>query len=126
MIKTACAFAIVKILSVHDGDTFTAQLDCPTPFFCQAMAVRIDGIDTPEIDSKIPWVAAKAQEARNFTQRRLAQGINLRIEQCHHDKYGGRIDGKVLIDGQDLGTLLIDAGHARIYTGKGPKPWPSD
>ena len=39
------------------------------------------------------------------------------------DKYGGRVLGHVIIDGQSLSDMLIRAGLARPYHGEAKSSW---
>jgi len=39
------------------------------------------------------------------------------------DKFGGRVLGDVLIDGQSLTKMLIEKGYAREYYGDAKESW---
>ena len=114
-----------KVIRVHDGDTFAVRLEgCEClPKLFQVQGVRLLGCDTPEINDKRPDMAAKAQEAREFTAERVKVGQVVTLSGVKRDKYGGRVLAKVEVDGRDLCAELIAAGLAREYWGKGPKPW---
>jgi endonuclease YncB( thermonuclease family) len=45
----------------------------------------------------------------------------IEVEPVSWDKYGGRFDAVVYLDGQSLGEILLSQGVARPYDG-GPKP----
>lgn len=38
------------------------------------------------------------------------------------DKYGGRVDGDLLVGSLNFGAAMVKAGHAEAWDGKGPKP----
>jgi len=118
----ADSFYNVEILSVYDGDTFKVNLPCEQPMFCNNVSIRISGIDTPEIKGKCQKEKDKALTAKIFTENFLYTNVNL-ID-CKNDKYGGRIDCRVVCDGDNLGTALIKAGLAVSYNGgKKEKEW---
>jgi endonuclease YncB( thermonuclease family) len=45
----------------------------------------------------------------------------VRLERMQRDKYF-RIDAVVLVDGVDLGALLLSEGLAKPWNGQGPRP----
>src|SRR4051812_2111790 len=89
------------VLSVHDGDTFTA--------FCgdKAVTVPVSSIDAPELGQT--WGPA----AKNFATELL--GTHIEVERVDRDRYG-RVVAKVrLSDGRDLGREMVRAGLAFHY-----------
>lgn len=112
------------VIEVHDGDTVRVRLggECLPDLF-RVLLVRLNGCDTPELRDQRPEVRAKAEEAREFTSAFLLPGDSVQIKDVALDKYGGRIVGRIEIDGADLCSLLIDEGLAREYHGRGGKPW---
>lgn len=109
-----------KVTAVHDGDTFTADIDLG--FQVHALtAVRLLGCNAIELDDP------GGKEARdNLASLLIDQKVLLRT--VKPDKFGGRYDAQVTLpDGRDLVTLLLADGWATPYDGKGPKhvpPWP--
>lgn len=113
---------VMPIISVIDGDTIKSNVKLPCPL-CK-VSVRILGIDTPESNYLAKCAAEKEKglEAKEFTKS-LAEGQSTMIISGYKwDKYGGRIDAHVTINGVDVGQALIDKGLAKPYTGIGPKP----
>lgn len=108
------------VLSVTDGDTFRARIpvwegvDVVT-------AVRIRGIDTPEIKGKCLAEKAAALEAK----ARLAVLLNGQVQLFHvePDKFAGRVDADVAVDGKPVAAILIAEGLARPYTGGARQGW---
>ena len=108
------------VLSVTDGDTFRARvpvwdnIDVVT-------AVRIRGIDTPEIKGKCPAEKAAALAAKE----RLTALLNGPVQLLHvePDKYAGRVDADVIVDGKPVAAILIAEGLARPYTGGARQAW---
>jgi len=111
-----------KVATVHDGDTFTVIVpDLPEPL--QRVGIRVRGVDTPEMAGRAECALERvlANQAREFTVRFLAGG-EMQLEDLAWDKYGGRIDARVLVNGQDLAPALIAAGLGHAYDGEGRRP----
>jgi micrococcal nuclease len=113
---------VLPIRGVADGDTIKTTLKLPCPL-CN-VSVRVLGIDTPESThlAKCPAEKARGLAAKEFVTN-LAQGQEtMIIKSFKWDKYGGRIDAYVEINGVNVGEKLIANGFAKPYTGEGPKP----
>ncbi|WP_372809511.1 thermonuclease family protein, partial [Litorivivens sp.] len=69
-----------SIVGVYDGDTIRVRIDNWPPIIGEAIGVRINGIDTPEIRGKCPEEKALAREARAFTRDAVtaAKAVELR------------------------------------------------
>lgn len=117
----------VPIVGGIDGDTIatTVPLMCP---LCKA-SVRIRGIDTPESTAlaKCELEKTRGKAAKVFTAELIGQNKTMILKDFKWDKYGGRIDANVTINGVDVAQTLISKGYAKPYTGRGPKPdWCSE
>jgi micrococcal nuclease len=122
---SASAFAtdmVLPIRGVADGDTIRTTLKLPCPL-CAA-SVRIRGIDTPESTylAKCPAEKARGLEAKAFLINLTSGQESMMARNIKWDKYGGRIDAIVEINGLNVGEAMIAKGLARPYTGTGPKP----
>lgn len=116
------------VLGAIDGDTIKVHLP-GLPHELQPVKIRVLGIDTPETGwrAKCPGeheLGAKASALTRFLindarERRLA----IVFTEIGWDKYGGRIDAVVTINGQSLGETLIKAGLARRYDGGKRNGW---
>lgn len=92
---------------VSDGDTLWVR-----PQHGGApRAVRIDGIDAPELCQSHGETARSALVARV-----LGQTVQLRVRR--HDDYG-RALARVHLRGQDMGAWLVSQGHAWSYRYRG-------
>ncbi len=82
------------------------------------VAVRGDGVDTPEIrGSKCPEEHAAAIEARDFVRAWVAEGPVF-VYNVRPGMFAGRMLGSTIrIDGRFLKDDLIAAGLARPYDG---------
>jgi endonuclease YncB( thermonuclease family) len=118
-----------KVTRVIDGDTveFAAPfLPDPLP---KKLSIRVLGVDTPEKGHRAacPQEAEAANRASQFTKDTLNNAyknkLPVLIELEKHDKYGGRVLGDVIVNGQRLSALLIANGHARPYHGEKKSSW---
>ncbi len=114
-----------KIIKVNDGDTVVFEAPfMPKPLKPQ-LSLRVLGVDTPEKGARAgcPAEAKAAEAASAFTKNLVANAKSIQIELKEHDKFGGRVLGDVIIDGQRLSELLIKNGHARAYFGEKKQSW---
>ena len=114
-----------KVVKVSDGDTVVFEAPfMPAPLKPQ-LSLRVLGVDTPEKGGRAacPEEAAAAEKASAFTKNLVANAKKIQIELKEHDKFGGRVLGDVIIDGQRLSELLIKNGHARAYFGEKKASW---
>ena len=130
----SCSVAIAnpydwKITRVIDGDTveFAAPfLPDPLP---KKLSIRVLGVDTPEKGHRAscPQEAQAAEKASQFTKDTLNNAyknkLPVLIELQKHDKYGGRVLGDVIVNGERLSAMLIANGHARPYHGEKKSSW---
>lgn len=106
----------------YDGDTLYALLP-GLPTELREISVRVRGIDAPELRGRCAREIVQAEAARAETARLLRAGRWVEMCAVGWDKYGGRVDARVMIDGRDLGQALIAAGLARPYEGDRREGW---
>ena len=114
-----------KILRVTDGDTVVISAPfLPAPFKPE-LAIRVFGVDTPEkgFRAQCPSEAQRGEAASAFTKNAIAQATQRQIVIMDWDKYGGRVLGDVILNGQSLRGLLIANGYAREYYGEAKTSW---
>jgi len=110
---------------VIDGDTVAFQaLWLPEPLK-KELSIRVYGVDTPEkgFRAKCPQEDAKGQAASQFTKKMVEQATTRQVVLMDWDKYGGRVLGDVLLNGQSLRSMLIQQGYAREYYGEAKQSW---
>lgn len=115
----------VKIIRVSDGDTIViAAPYLPAPLKPE-LAVRIYGVDTPEKDHRAacPAEAAAAERASAWTRALVASSAQHQVILYKWDKFGGRVIGDIVINGQSVRRGLIANGHAREYYGEAKTSW---
>ena len=114
-----------QILKVSDGDTIViAAPFLPAPLKPQ-LAVRIYGVDTPEKGhrAQCPQEAQRGELASNWTKQLIAQGGKIQVTLYAWDKFGGRVLGDIIVDGQSVRAGLIANGLAREYYGAAKQSW---
>jgi micrococcal nuclease len=96
-----------KVTHVTDGDTLWVRPQRGGA----PRAIRLDGIDAPEL-CQAHGEAARAA----LVGRVLGQTVQLKVRR--HDDYG-RALARVSLQGQDLGGWLVSRGHAWSYRYRG-------
>lgn len=61
--------ALAKVIKVRDGDTFVITIEDTPDVFGEEIAVRIRGIDTPELNDKREEIKAIAISQRDAERR---------------------------------------------------------
>ena len=115
----------LKIIRVIDGDTVEFEAPFLIDPLPKKLSIRVWGVDTPEksFRAKCDKEAAMGAEATKFTKDLLANAKTTQISIYEWDKYGGRVLGDVIIDGNSLTKMLIDKGYAREYYGDAKQSW---
>ena len=118
-----------QILRVTDGDTVViAAPFLPKPLKPE-LAIRVFGVDTPEKGhrAQCPSEAQRGEAASAFTKNAINQaaaaGGKFQVTMYGWDKFGGRVLGDLLINGQSLRAALINNGFAREYYGDAKQSW---
>jgi micrococcal nuclease len=118
-----------KITRVIDGDTVAFQADfLPAPLKPE-LSIRVLGVDTPEKGHRADAQRKLLRLRRHHSSQKMSLNSAIKakqpvlIEIQKHDKYGGRVLGDVIINGQKLSAMLIANGHARPYFGKKKSSW---
>lgn len=114
-----------KIVGVRDGDTVViAAPFLPAPLKPE-LAVRVFGVDTPEKGHRAlcPQEAQRGEMASQFTKQMISQGQKFQVTLYGWDKFGGRVLGDILVNGQSLRMSLIQNGFAREYYGDAKQSW---
>jgi len=114
-----------QIIRVNDGDTVVIA----APFLPQPLkpelAVRIYGVDTPEkgFRAQCPSEDQRGQAATEFTKKAVNAAQKRQVVLYGWDKFGGRVLGDIILNGQSLRTMLIQNGFAREYFGEAKQSW---
>ena len=114
-----------QIIRVNDGDTVVISAPfLPSPLEPE-LAVRIYGVDTPEkgFRAQCPSEDARGQAATEFTKKAVSASTQRQVVLYGWDKFGGRVLGDIILNGQSLRTMLIKNGFAREYFGEAKQSW---
>lgn len=114
-----------QIVRVNDGDTVViAAPFLPKPLKPE-LAVRIFGVDTPEkgFRAKCPAEDQRGQAASAFTKNAVNNSQQRQVVLYDWDKFGGRVLGDIILNGQSLRAMLIANGFAREYYGDAKQSW---
>lgn len=104
------------VIKVYDGDTITIVSKLPyeaSPLY--KFSVRINNIDCPEIRGSDDDEKQCANLAKKYISD-LILHERIELRNVGTEKYG-RVLADVLINGQDIGTLLINQRLALRYNG---------
>ena len=113
---------VSKVISVYDGDTFRVNIDSLPPIVGKNIPVRLEGVDTPEINGKCQYEKDLALEARDFVRSKLSNAVEILLNDLQRGKYF-RIVAKVYIDGVNLEEELLQNGLAYQYNGGKKSNW---
>jgi len=113
------------ITRVIDGDTVAFQAPFLPDPLKKELSIRVYGVDTPEKGhrAKCQSEADRGSAATEFTKQAIAQARRKQIALIDWDKFGGRVLGDVILDGQSLRSMLIQRGFAREYYGEAKTSW---
>jgi len=113
---------VSKVINVYDGDTFRVNIDSLPPIVGKNIAIRVNGIDTPEIRGKCQYEKNIALEARDFVRSRLANAKEIKLTNLQRGKYF-RVVANVVVDGVSLERELLDNELAYKYSGGRKLSW---
>ena len=113
------------ITRVIDGDTVAIQATWLPDPLKKEISVRVFGVDTPEkgFRAKCAEEASKGAQASQFTKDAVASATSTKFVLIKWDKYGGRVLGDIILDGQSLRSMLLAKGYARAYFGDTKLSW---
>ena len=113
---------VSKVISVYDGDTFRVDVDSLPPIVGKNIPIRLNGVDTPEIQGKCQYEKDLALKARDFVRNKLANAKEIKLNNLQRGKYF-RVVADVMIDGVSLEQELLDNALAYKYTGGKKTSW---
>ena len=113
---------VSKVISVYDGDTFRVNIDLLPPIVGKNIAIRVNGVDAPEIRGKCQYEKNLALKARDFVRGRLANAKEIKLTNLQRGKYF-RVVANVVVDGVSLERELLDNKLAYEYSGGKKLSW---
>lgn len=101
------------VVSVHDGDTFTFDVDLGFGVWMRCQKLRVAHVNAPELatpagKAALAWVAAVLPVGSAVT-------VDTVKPAGEKEKYGRWLASVTLPDGSDLAAGLVAAGHAVPY-----------
>lgn len=114
-----------NITRVIDGDTVAFEATWLPDPLKKELSIRVFGVDTPEkgFRAQCPQEDARGQAATKFTKDAILASQKRQVVLMDWDKYGGRVLGDVILNGQSLRMMLISNGYAREYYGEAKTSW---
>ena len=113
---------VSKVISVYDGDTFRVDIDSLPPIVGKNIRIRLNGVDTPEIQGKCQYERDLALKARDFVRNKLANAKEIKLAKIQRGKYF-RVVADVMVDGVSLENELLENKLAYKYTGGKKSSW---
>ena len=115
----------MKVTKVTDGDTIRVEAPWLLPELDDDISIRILGIDTPEKGgrAKCEAEAALGAEATEFAKSVIAVGDVVQVDVLQWDKFGGRINADVFVNGENFAQMQIERGLAVPYDGGTKDSW---
>ena len=117
------------IYDVYDGDTCSVMFRFGGEFL--KYKIRVLGVDTPEIsmrgEKNNTPIGDFEEEVGKYIRDKvkdLIEGRECDVIFDKWDKYGGRVNGTIFIDGDvTLTDYLLEKGYAKPYDGKKKEDW---
>ena len=113
---------VSKVISVYDGDTFRVDIDSLPPIVGKNIRIRLNGLDTPEIQGKCQYEKDLALKARDFVRNKLANAKEIKLTKLQRGKYF-RVVADVMVDGVSLEQELLENELAYKYSGGKKTSW---
>ena len=113
---------VSKVISVYDCDTFRVDIDSLPPIVGKNIRIRLNGVDTPEIQGKCQYEKDLALKARDFVRNKLAIAKEIKLTKLQRGKYF-RVVADVYLDGVSLEQELLENKLAYKYTGGKKSSW---
>jgi len=113
---------VSKVISVYDGDTFRVDINSLPPIVGKNISIRLNGVDTPEIQGKCQYEKDLALKARDFVRNKLANSKEIKLTKLQRGKYF-RVVADVMIDGVSLEKELLENKLAYKFTGGKKSSW---
>jgi endonuclease YncB( thermonuclease family) len=112
-----------KCVKVYDGDTITIATTFNDGITWNRFAVRIMGIDSPEMKGGSDTEKIYATKSRDELRNKILGKI-IRLDIVKTPEKWGRILANVYLDDINIGQWMLDNGLAIPYNGKTKQPHP--
>ena len=118
-----------RLRRIVDGDSLRIDFDLGFGLRNENVAVRLFGVDTPELFSGSPLERSAGLSAKLFVEGWMdfaddgSSSFPLRVRTVDRSKYGDWLARIWCGLGDELGLRLLDEGMGRVYLGEKKKPW---
>ncbi len=113
---------VTQVTSIYDGDTFRGNIAGWPAIIGERIPIRIAGIDAPELRAHCRRELLLARAAKRRTVELLRSAHTIELRHIHRGKWF-RLIANVIVDGKDLGRILVEEGLARPYYGGRRRSW---
>ena len=114
--------SVSRVIRIIDGDTFVVDIDQLPDLIGKDISVRVNGIDTPELRGKCDREKDLAVKAKERVDALLKTADTIVLENLSRGSFF-RIVADVIIDGVDLGELILNEGLATPYRPDSESSW---
>lgn len=118
---TGNIYTLVMVMGVLDGDSFRARVQVWPNQYAETI-IRVSGIDAPETNGKCAAEKRLAQSAKLRLAELLTDGTVM-LSGVKPDKFGGRVDAVVTVDGKRVADTMLAEKLAKPYDGKARGVW---
>ena len=101
---------ISKVIEVIQGDKFIVEIAEPHELAGMNINLNLRDIDAPDAVKSCPKQLEFGNQVKDFVAQKIAGATSLKI--TNFRKTSKAIIGQVIIDGKDLGAMLIQNGYA--------------
>ena len=101
---------ISKVIKVIQGDKFIVEIAEPHELAGTDLSLSLRDIDAPDAVKSCPKQLEFGNQVKDFVAQKIAGATSLKI--TNFRKTSKAIIGQVIIDGKDLGAMLIQNGYA--------------
>ena len=109
-------------IDVYDGDTFKCDIDLGFSIILKKQAVRLSGINCPELRTKDKREKALGYEAKEKIIEILDEAFEVTLQSLGKGKFG-RVISICYADGYNVNDMMVESGLARPYDGGKRSSW---
>ena len=112
----------IDSITVYDGDTIKCDIDLGFSIILKKQAVRLSGINCPELRTKDKREKALGYEAKEKLIEILDEASEITLQSLGKGKFG-RVISIIYADGYNVNDMMVESGLARPYDGGKRSSW---
>ena len=109
-------------INVYDCDTFKCDIDLGFSIILKKQAIRLSGINCPELRTKDKREKALGYEAKEKLIEILDEAYEITLQSLGKGKFG-RVISIIYADGYNVNDMMVESGLARAYDGGKRSSW---